>query len=315
MSGQPGGSAVRRVADLAAEWFGSAYGLTAAAVRGVALLGRDRSVLVVGRDGASATLRLHASTLQGMDTIGSQLLSGSYETTTRRVLEMVVAPGSTVVDVGANVGYFTMLAALLTGPTGRVVAFEPEPRNHALLVANVAENKLDQVHVIRAACADRVGTHELAVNTAESGWHRLVAADGSSNGLKRVPVTLTTVDAVLGDARVDVVKIDVEGHEGSVLAGMARTLAANPGVTVILEHSPAQARLAGLDPAAPLHQLAEAGLRHAYLVREDDAVLEEVDAEQLGSRSTKTGRSINLVVRAQPWPADAAVRAVARPAR
>ena len=108
----------------------------------------------------------------------------------------------------------------------------------------------------------------------------------------------------------DVVKVDVEGHEGSVLAGMARTLAANPGVTVILEHSPAQARLAGLDPAAPLHQLAEAGLRHAYLVREGGAVLEGVGAGQWGSRSTKTGRSINLVVRAQPWPADAAVRAV-----
>jgi FkbM family methyltransferase len=309
LSGQSVSRALTRLADLTAEAVGSAHGGVAAAVRGALALGRDRTVIVVGRDGSSATMRLHEARFSGMDTIGSQLLSGSYEPTTARVLEALVTPGSTVVDVGANIGYFTVLSALLTGPTGRVIAFEPEPRNHAVLTDNVASNGLRQVTVVQAACADRVGTHELAINASETGWHRLVPVGEVGRG-KRVIVEVTTVDTIIGEAPVDVVKIDVEGHEGSVVAGMAQTLADNPGITVILEHSPAQARLAGVDPIAPVTMLQKAGLRHTYVVREDKAVLERIDAEALRSREVRTGRSVNLVMRAQPWPADSAVPVV-----
>ena len=301
MSGQSVSRALTRLADLTAEAVGSAHGGVAAAVRGVLRLGRDRSVVVVGRDGTSATMRLHESRFSGMDTIGSQLLSGSYEPTIRRVLETLVTSGATVVDVGANIGYFTVLSALLAGPTGRVIAFEPEPRNHAVLTDNVARNGLRQVMVVQAACADRVGQHELSINSSETGWHRLVAAGEVGRG-KRVVVEVTTVDTIVGEAPVDVVKIDVEGHEGAVVTGMAQTL--------ILEHSPAQARLAGLDPLAPVTLLHQAGLRHTYVVREDKAILEKIDVESLRSRDVKTGRSVNLVMRAQPWPADSAVPVV-----
>ncbi len=306
MSGQPVGRALTRLVDVTAELVGSAHGMIAAAIRGVLRLGRDRSVLVVGPDGTSATLRLHEARFSGMDTIGSQLLSGSYEPTTRQVLETLVTKGSSVVDVGANIGYFSVLSALLAGPTGRVVAFEPEPRNHAVLAANVATNSLRQVTVVQAACADRIGHHELTINASETGWHRLAPVGASSRG-KGVLVELTTVDAVVGEAPVDVVKIDVEGHEGAVVAGMAQTVASNPGMTVILEYSPAQARLAGLDPLAPITQLVAAGLRHTYVVREDKAVLERIDPAALGTREVKTGRSINLVLRALPWPSNATV--------
>ena len=101
-----------------------------------------------------------------------------------------------------------------------------------------------------------------------------------------------------------------QGHEGAVVTGMAQTLADNPGITVILEHSPAQARLAGLDPLAPVTLLHQAGLRHTYVVREDKAILEKIDVESLRSRDVKTGRSVNLVMRAQSWPADSAVPVV-----
>ena len=307
MSGLAVGRALTRLADLTAETVGSAHGAVAAAIRGVLRLGRDRSVEVVAPGGASATLRLHEARFSGMDTIGSQLLAGHYEPTTRRVLEALVHPGSTVVDVGANIGYVSVLSALLAGPSGRVVDFEPEPRNHAVLSANVASNDLRQVTVVQAACADRIGQHELSINASETGWHRLTPAGDTSSRGKRVLVDLTTVDAVLGEAPVDVVKIDVEGHEGAVVEGMLQTVAGSPGVTVILEHSPAQARLAGLDPLAPVARLREAGLQHIYVVREDKAVLERIDADALGSREVKTGRSVNLVMRALPWPADAGV--------
>lgn len=306
MSGHAVGRVLTRLVDLTVEAVGSAHGLVAAAAQGTFHLGRERSIVVVGRDGSSATLQLHQARFSGIDTIGRQLLTGSYEPTTARVLECLVTPGSTVLDVGANIGYFTVLSALLAGPTGRVIAFEPEPRNHAVLAANITTNDLKQVTLLRSACADRIGQHELAINASETGWHRL-ATPGTSTRGKRVTVEVTTVDATVGESPVDVIKIDVEGHEGAVVAGMLQTLSSNAGATVILEYSPAQARLAGLDPLAPVTLLHDAGLRHTYVVREDRAVLERVRPDTLGTSEMKTGRSINLVLRASPWPADAAV--------
>lgn len=295
----------RRAADLATEWVGTAYGASAAAVRGTLALGRSRQVQIDGHEGRQAVLHLHQGRFSGMDTIGSQLMSGRYERTTRAVLGALVSPGMSIVDVGANIGFLTLLSAVLTGPTGRVLAFEPEPRNHARLTANIEANGLHQVRVVQAACADREGTAQLSVNSAETGWHRLVEPGGSTGGQKQLQVQVTTVDAQVGESAVDVVKIDVEGFEGAVVAGMSGTLAANPGLSVILEHSPVQARLAGLDPHRPIALLRGAGLAHAYLIREEQVVLERIDVDALAGGERLKGRSANLLLRATPMPSRA----------
>lgn len=287
----------------ASEWVGSAYGAIAGAVRGVSRPPGRREVRIEGRDGAAATLRLHSSAVTGMDTIAAQLMRGGYEPMTKSLFQRLLPPGAMLVDVGANVGYFTVLGALLVGPRGKVLAFEPEPRNHAVLAANVAANALSQVTVRREACSDRPGRHFLAVNRVESGWHRLARADGSTGPHRKVPVELTTVDLALADVDrpVDVVKIDVEGHEASVVAGMAATLEANPEITVILEHSPAQARLCGLDPTAAVAWLWEAGLNHTYIVREKSLRLDRVTTGDTAALAHTGGRSVNLVLRRSPW--------------
>ncbi len=289
-----------RHADVVGEWVGSLYGWTAAAVRGLRRPRHGRSLVIEGPQDR-AVLRLHASRLGGLDTIGAQLLTGRYEPTTQRLMRHLIRPGATVVDVGANIGFFTVLGAVLTGPRGRVLAFEPEPRNHGQLARNVLANGLRQVEVHARACSDRPGRHFLDVNHAESGWHRLAPAGATGAGRRRVPVELVTLDSVVGSARVDLVKIDVEGHEGSVVAGMMATVRANPDLVVVLEHSPSQARLAGLDPMAPLHALVGAGLTCVHVVRESEGRLDRVDLASLGSRDVLGGaRSVNLVLSARP---------------
>lgn len=287
----------------ASEWVGSAYGAIAGAVRGVSRPASRREVCIDGRDGATATLRLHSSAVTGMDTIAAQLMRGGYEPMTKSLFQRLLPPGAMLVDVGANVGYFTVLGALLVGPRGKVLAFEPEPRNHDVLAANVAANALTQVSLRREACSDRPGRHFLAVNRVESGWHRLARADGATGPHRKVPVDLTTVDLALADVDrpVDVVKIDVEGHESSVIAGMTATLEANPDVTVILEHSPAQARLCGLDPDASVTRLWDAGLSHTYIVREKSMRLDRVASGDTAALAHAGGRSVNLVLRRSPW--------------
>ena len=129
-------------------------------------------------------------------------------------LRSLVAPGSTVVDVGANIGFFSLRFAGWVGPAGRVIAIEPESRNIASLRLHLKRAGLaGVVECVHAAAADRPGQLLLAVTPGHPGDHHL-AAEGE-------PVEAVTVDElVAGDVRpVTLVKIDVQGAEMMVLAG------------------------------------------------------------------------------------------------
>src|SRR5262245_2134996 len=88
--------------------------------------------------------------------VADPLLAGrGYEPEETAFIEAALAPGMTFLDLGANVGYFTCLAARKVGPAGRVWAFEPDPRNFRLLVRSVKANGLSNVTAVRAAASDR----------------------------------------------------------------------------------------------------------------------------------------------------------------
>lgn len=132
----------------------------------------------------------------------------------RALLEALVRPGMYVVDVGANIGYCTMLFSSLTGERGRIWSIEPDPVNLLELEATVAENRLaGQVTVLPVAAGASEGTVKF-----EPGLNSCVTPEGRSE----VPVK--SLDSLKLD-RVDLVKIDVEGYEGAVLEGAQATLA------------------------------------------------------------------------------------------
>jgi FkbM family methyltransferase len=129
-------------------------------------------------------------------------------------LRGLVASGSTVVDVGANIGFFSVRFARWVGPAGRVIAIEPEARNIDSLRRRVARAGLsDVVTCVQAAAADRPGARKLARNAGHPGDHHL-ADDGE-------PVAAVTLDQLTVDdpRRVTLIKIDVQGAESMVLAG------------------------------------------------------------------------------------------------
>jgi FkbM family methyltransferase len=135
-------------------------------------------------------------------------------------LKSCVAPGTTVIDVGANIGFFTVKFAGWVAGAGRVIAIEPEARNFQSLLRRIAAAGLeDVVHPIQAAAAEAAGELKLAVNPHNPADHRL-ADHGTS-------VRATTIDDVIGGQgwpAVSLVKIDVQGSENRVLAGAAETL-------------------------------------------------------------------------------------------
>jgi FkbM family methyltransferase len=134
-------------------------------------------------------------------------------------LAPIVPPGSTVIDVGANIGYCTRHFARWVGPRGRVIAIEPETENVGELRSGVRRTGFDHVECVHAAAGAHTGLGRLVVNRMHPGDHRL--------GTEGIEVAIVTVDSVMADRgwpRVSLIKIDVQGSELAVIAGAIETL-------------------------------------------------------------------------------------------
>jgi len=154
---------------------------------------------------------------------------GSFEPNEFSFLHGFLKPGMVFVDVGANDGYYTLFAARRVGPTGRVVAVEPSTRERINLRRNLLRNRIDNVRVVPAALGAAPGDADLRLaHGAHSGHNTLgqfAHDDVTAAQLERV--TVNTLDRVADDMkldRIDFVKIDVEGAEGSVVAGARAVL-------------------------------------------------------------------------------------------
>jgi len=144
---------------------------------------------------------------------------GRYRTEDAAFLEKVLRPGGLVVDVGANVGMISIQAAKLIGPSGRVIAIEPNPRIAAFCKENIELNRLDNVTVMQTALGEQVGT--IGFNCDRCDDRSRVVNEGGT----RVP--LTTLDKIMEahpKTVIDLLKIDVEGYELTVLGGAREAL-------------------------------------------------------------------------------------------
>ena len=165
--------------------------------------------------------------------------TGRYEPQETLIFKRLVDPGSVVVDVGANWGYFTLLAAERAGRNGRVFALEPNPALFERLHANVVQNGFGNVTCLAVAAADQRGEMPFidGGSIGNSGLSRFAPAAAPPDFF----ASTVALDAVLDDAaieRVRLVKIDVEGAESRVLAGMQRGIARRRYEHVLLEFHP-----------------------------------------------------------------------------
>ncbi len=151
---------------------------------------------------------------------------GDNELPVQRALAEIVRPGDVVFDIGANVGFFSIICARLTGPSGRVFAFEPVAANAELIRRNAGLNEFGNISVVEQAVSDRTGTGELVL-AEYSGGAALSTTTPPPDAAGSIEVELITIDAAVDDGHIpppDVVKIDVEGVEIEVLRGMTDTM-------------------------------------------------------------------------------------------
>lgn len=167
---------------------------------------------------------------------------GHYEPQDTALVRSLLRPAMTFVDVGANWGYYTLLAAHLVGARGRVISFEPDPRLFPILQENVRRNELTNATALQVAAANEAGTLTLAgfdEHSERRGLSKLVEVEDEDGNFFRVQAK--TVDSVLdkfGVDAVDFLKMDIEGAEELALQGMHDGLARHRYKRILLEVHP-----------------------------------------------------------------------------
>ena len=192
--------------------------------------------------------------------------AASYEPEVSHVLDTLLEPGMVFVDVGANLGYYSMIASRKVGERGHVHAFEPvaEQCDHLLLNARV--NRARNVKVNRCAVADSVGEREFFLSdTWNRGVHSLARTVGQTRSCRVPCVTLDEYVARNGVSRIDVMKVDVEGAEAVVFDGARETFAAMPPSVVIFESCEEHAKAFGSSTTQPKRFLLDRGYELFHL--------------------------------------------------
>jgi len=168
--------------------------------------------------------------------VGRHVCGGTYEPGVTEISNRYVKPDMSVVDIGANIGYFTMLMASLVDQSGLVVAVEPNPENIKLLEASRRVNGFGQVLVIQAAAGRHTGL--LALNVSHSNGMTGDLPGNVDAIFAARPVPCFALDTILPkDRQIDLVKIDVEGAELNALIGLSETIHRDHPV-IISEFSP-----------------------------------------------------------------------------
>ncbi len=259
-----------------------------------------------------ALLRTSSGHLMYVDTRdsgpGAQLLmNGTWEPAIASLFQRLIKPGMNVLEVGANLGFHTLLAAQQCGSEGHIWAFEGHPGTHQLLKRNIYTNGYFLfAETVPKLAHDHIGEVEFNICEGLPGSSSIGTFDDASQTrmeelgvqTRTISVPTTTVDAELPpDVKIDVVKIDAEGSEPFVLAGMDGIIKRNPDIVMIVEFYPRNFNMTQTDPAAFLEKLQSYGfiLRHI----EHSGAVSPISAKELLER-----RSSELFLsRHQNWKA------------
>lgn len=215
------------------------------------------------------------------------MLDGYWEMPVTETMMDFVGAGMVAVDVGAHLGYYSMLLSDLVGPQGRVISVEPNPKLGALLDRSISVNGFDaRTRRLGNAVAARAGD-KVTLQVPHGYSQNASVLWGGDERSQGFDVTTTTLDAIIGDGRIDFIKIDVEGSEKLVWEGMQGILARKQPLAIVLEFNPD--RFA--DPRGFLDEI----LKHGFAIAQiQDLGRAPVTPDMLLQPPTNTDRMLVL---------------------
>jgi FkbM family methyltransferase len=173
------------------------------------------------------------------------------------LLRNLVRPGDTILDIGANIGFYSRLFSVLVGPSGKVYSFEPDETNFIHLHENVSG--LLNVEPVKQAVAEKSGLLKLYTSRMLNVDHRTYKIDDYAE--EKEIVATSVDDFVEGRFRVNLIKIDIQGFEVFALRGMKRTLEENEDIIILAELWPYGLRKAGCSCRTMMDFLSTLGFR------------------------------------------------------
>jgi FkbM family methyltransferase len=206
------------------------------------------------------------------------LVHTRYEPVETDLIKSILKPGMTVVDIGANIGYYSLLASKCVGEKGNVFCFEPAPSNFSFLKKNIETNNAKNIVAVQKAVSNQEGTLELFMDEHLSGGHQIF-----NSGMKSKSVTVETISVdeffENENINIDLLKIDIEGAEMFALQGMKKTLATNPRIKFITEFYPIMIERCGFSPQQYLNELRAIGFSLSVIDEDKKHILKATDEE------------------------------------
>lgn len=227
--------------------------------------------------------------------VSGMLALGSYEPFETKLFRNTVKTKMTVVDIGANIGFFSVISARRVGDNGRVFSFEPEPTNYSFLKKNIEANNFSNITPIHVALSDRSGSIPLFITKDNQGAHSLVNNRKSHTSIS---VQTETLDAWInqhGSPVIDVIKMDIEGAEIIALEGMKQVIARSPHLTIFTEFFPNAIRRFGRNPIDMLTTLKQAGFTISIIDEDTKTLIPLIDFEKCIADFPKRDSAKNLL--------------------
>ena len=217
------------------------------------------------------------------------LLEG-FET---KLMYKTVKKEMVVFDIGANIGYYTLIFADLVGKKGKVYAFEPDPTNYKLLLKNIKLNNYNNIKPIRKAVSNKIGRTDFFLSDVYAGEHSISNINNEKNVIK---VEITTLDKFANSKiKPDIIKIDIEGAESLAVSGMDNLIKTNKDMIIICEFWPKAMIKSKSSPMKFLNKLENYGFK-IKLIDEIRERVEPINSSSLMNKC-KGNKYVNLFLK------------------
>lgn len=220
---------------------------------------------------------------------------GVYGELDTKIIKNQLRPGNVVIDVGANIGYYTLLSAKSVGDSGKVFAFEPEPKNFELLQKNVIVNNYKNTVIENFAVSDSDGDAHLFLAKNGIVGHRIYDSKKCVDSILVKKITLDDYFSKLNLLdKINFVKIDVEGFEFGVLKGMTQIIKKSNELKLFVEFNRLGVKEAGFDPEEMLDFLYQNNFKIYFLNYQKNTVY-EADRNELLTSEENLKENINIL--------------------